>query len=440
MIVNSIKDYNKLNTMCNTNVGIVAVIPSNSSIHHCVGNISFIYYKFDNGESFILGKRHPDTLHTFNPVYPTNGYVINKKEALHLAEVGHLTDLFSLYYANNMEIPDVNNFLTPWATNILQMFTDLTILEEVVPANNVVPLSLWHKIYDSFADKLFSELPAYNIASKMLNNIISTFAQIEKNGLYVNKEKYSKYFGDKQSLVSNSFVYSSYNIFTQTGRPSNSYKGINFAALNKSDGSREVFESRFGDNGILVQIDFDAYHLRLLANSSGITMPDESLHEVLAKQYYNTETITDEQYEEGKKKTFQLLYGNITPDENFPYLLKSIHKTRNKFWEDYKKYGYIATRYSGRKIVVTEPSINKVFNYYVQSLESEVTYGMLHKLIPMANAEGLKPILYTYDSILFDIQKDEINKLMDIINSVIDSKKYPFSISAGDNYNNLKEI
>jgi hypothetical protein len=143
---------------------------------------------------------------------------------------------------------------------------------------------------------------------------------------------------------------------------------------------------------------------------------------------------------EGKKKTFQLLYGNITPDENFPYLLKSIHKTRNKFWEDYKKYGYIETRYSGRKIVVSEPSINKVFNYYVQSLESEVTYGMLYKLIPMANAEGLKPILYTYDSILFDIHQNEISKLMDIINSVIDSKKYPFSISTGSNYNTLKEI
>jgi hypothetical protein len=287
---------------------------------------------------------------------------------------------------------------------------------------------------------MFGNIPQNNVASKMLNNIISTFVQIEKNGLYVNLEKYSHYYSDKNSQVNNSFVYSSYNIFTQTGRPSNSYKGINFAALNKSDGSREVFESRFGENGILVQIDFDAYHLRLLANAFGLMMPNESLHEVLAKQYYNTENITDEQYEEGKKKTFQLLYGNITPDENFPYLLKSIHNTRNKFWEDYKKYGYIETRYSGRKIVVSEPSINKVFNYYVQSLEAEVTYGMLYKLVPMANAEGLKPILYTYDSILFDIEKGQINKLMDIINSVIDSKKYPFSVSMGSNYNNLNEI
>lgn len=440
MIVNSVKDYNKLIETCNTNVGIVAVIPSNSAIHPCVGNVSFIYYKFDNGESFILGVGHPDTLHMFKVVLPTTGYVLNKKDSLHLSEVGHLTDLYSLYYANNMEIPDVNNFLTPWSANLIQTFTDSTILGKSIPVNNAIPLSVWHKIYDSFTSNMFVDMPQSNLASKMLNNIISTFVQIEKNGLYVNVEKYSQHFGDKKYPITDSFVYSSYNIFTQTGRPSNSYKGINFAALNKSDGSREVFESRFGSDGILVQIDFDAYHLRLLANAFGLMMPDESLHEVLAKQYYNTEEITDEQYEDGKKKTFQLLYGNITPDENFPYLLKSIHNNRNKLWEDYKKYGYIKSSLSGRKIIVPEPSINKVFNYYVQALESEETYGMLYKLVPMANAEGLKPILYTYDSILFDIHKDQQNKLMDIINSVINNQKYPFSVSVGSNYNNLKEI
>ena len=34
--------------------------------------------------------------------------------------------------------------------------------------------------------------------------------------------------------------YSEYNLFTSTGRPSNRFGGINFAALNKKDGSRET--------------------------------------------------------------------------------------------------------------------------------------------------------------------------------------------------------
>jgi hypothetical protein len=169
-------------------------------------------------------------------------------------------------------------------------------------------------------------------------------------------------------------------------------------------------------------------------------MPEGSLHEELAKQYFETENITDEQYEEGKKMTFHLLYGTVTPDQNFPYLLKSIHNLRNSLWESYKKNGYIETRYSGRKLVVPDPTINKVFNYYVQALESEVTYSMLYRLVPEANAKGLLPILYTYDSILFDIQNNRLDELLELINNKIDSKKYPFTVAVGTNYNNLRDL
>ena len=64
--------------------------------------------------------------------------------------------------------------------------------------------------------------------------------QIERNGL----KTYEK------------IVYSEYNPYTSTGRPSNRFGGMNFAALNKSDGSREQFISRF-NNGVLVEMDFD---------------------------------------------------------------------------------------------------------------------------------------------------------------------------------------
>ena len=35
--------------------------------------------------------------------------------------------------------------------------------------------------------------------------------------------------------------YTEYNLYTSTGRPSNKFGGVNFAALNKEDGSRNSF-------------------------------------------------------------------------------------------------------------------------------------------------------------------------------------------------------
>jgi hypothetical protein len=445
MIVNKLTDYNRLVELASTNTGIVAVVPSHTNVHPCVSTISFVYYMFDNGESFILGDTHPDTVSRFPLVIPDNGYVLDKKSALHLLKVEKLFDLQSLFFAHNIEFPSVDSFLTPWAQQTINSFSDTPN----IPLTHVVSLTLWNKIYDVYAKELFNivlsninnaPIMQNTVPATMLNNIASTFSIIERNGLYVNVEKFEKMFGHTTNLVRNNKVYSNYNLFTSTGRPSNAYKGVNFAALNKSDGTREIFESRFGDDGLLVQIDFDAYHLRLLANTSGLIMPDGSLHEELAKQYFGTENITDEQYEEGKKMTFHLLYGTITPDQNFPYLLQSIHSQRIALWEYYKRNGYIETRYSGRKLVVPEPSINKVFNYYVQALESEVTYSMLYKLVPEANEKGLLPILYTYDSVLFDIQKDRLPELLDLINNKIDSKKYPFTVATGTNYNNLRDL
>jgi len=433
VIINDINQYNKLVELTGTNTGIVAVIPSSTTCHPCISPVSFIYYMFLTGESFILGINHPDTTTKFPVVLPTDGYVIDKKSAMGMLPVEHLIDIESLFYASNVQFKNIDHHYTKWVEGQISMFINMPNLD----INNSIPLSIWLEMYTKLTNDILSMLPKKTIASVMLNNIISTFSIIEKNGLYIDPTKYTQHFANTTQQVVDSKVYTNYNLFTQTGRPSNSFKGINFAALNKSDGSRSAFISRFGAAGALVQMDFDAYHLRLLAKAFGLMMPDESLHEVLAKQYYNTENITDEQYDEGKKKTFQLLYGNITPDENFPYLLKSIHNTRNKFWEDYKKYGYIESRYGGRKIVVSDPSISKVFNYYVQSLESEATYSILYKLVPAAQERGLLPVLYTYDSVLFDIKRDDLPLLSELINSLT---PYPYSLSVGTTYDNLVEI
>ena len=73
--------------------------------------------------------------------------------------------------------------------------------------------------------------------------------------------------------------------------------------MNKKDGSRKSYISRF-KNGVLVEFDFDAYHLRLIADKVDYEFPEGSVHEHMAK-FYGCD------YEEAKRKSFHYLYGGI---------------------------------------------------------------------------------------------------------------------------------
>ena len=57
---------------------------------------------------------------------------------------------------------------------------------------------------------------------------------------------YNLYLIESSGLNSSKGLeYTQYNPYTSTGRPSNRYNGINYAALNKEDGTRDRFVSRF---------------------------------------------------------------------------------------------------------------------------------------------------------------------------------------------------
>ena len=60
------------------------------------------------------------------------------------------------------------------------------------------------------------------------DNVVGIFRKIEQNGLWTEK----------------GFEYTKYNLFTTTGRPANSNNGINYAALNKDDGTSSKYISR----------------------------------------------------------------------------------------------------------------------------------------------------------------------------------------------------
>ena len=131
-------------------------------------------------------------------------------------------------------------------------------------ANDLIPI--W-KHYEQFQDwkKIFGD----SKISKFSQLYPKSLGWVEKNGLYTNM----------------GYEYTRYNPLTMTSRPSNTFKGTNYAALKKDDGVRSRFISRF-ENGKLYQLDFDGYHIRLIAKLINIDIPlDKKAHEWLANQY-----------------------------------------------------------------------------------------------------------------------------------------------------------
>ena len=135
------------------------------------------------------------------------------------------------------------------------------------------------------------------------------FYKIESSGLQVDKNYFTTLYGTPINLIGDK-VYTKYNFFTSTGRPSNRFGGINFAALNKQDDTRKCFVSRYED-GQLLEVDFKAYHPHIIAHLCDYDFGNENVYEHLAKYYFDTLTPTKEQTTKAKEFTFNQMYGGI---------------------------------------------------------------------------------------------------------------------------------
>ena len=219
-----------------------------------------------------------------------------------------------------------------------------------------------------------------------------------------------------------------FNPFTLTGRPSNHFNGINYAALNKSDGSRERFKSRH-KNGFLVEIDLSGFHLYLIYLMIGQKFP-ENIYLELGKFYPKDENPKD--------YTFKQIYGGIERDllDHEPF--KSINGLAKQTFVEYKS-GSLKS-YLFDKEMKLESGLNqwKVFNYMLQNLETEFNMELIQKLNDLLRFTATKMILYTYDSFLFDYSPEDgktiLKKIIDVFETI------PFHIKAGSNYGEMKLI
>jgi len=253
------------------------------------------------------------------------------------------------------------------------------------------------------------------------NEVLDNLSYIERNGIQ----------------TESNLTYSEYNIYTSTGRPSNRFGGTNFAALNKKDGSRKPYISRY-KNGVLVEMDYDAYHLRLIGDRIGYKFEDGSVHEHMAKLY-------GVDYEESKKLSFKYLYGYI-PDEikNNNEYFNQVSTYINNLWREYKSNDFILSDIYSKRIYrknLTDMNANKLFNYTIQLMETENNMKALSELIPKIKDYKSKLILYNYDSFLFDFNMEDGLDYLKKVKDILEQKgKFPLKVSWGLNYHEMKNI
>lgn len=338
----------------------------------------------------------------------------------------NIFDLELVHYLNTVESLDVDDVETELFYS--RLYNKYTKTNTLVSLSNFVKYS--RSILVEANLKPANGTQFYGDMMRLFRN------KIEKNGLKVDKELFTALNGTPVNLVDDR-VYTKYNFFTATGRPSNRFGGINFAALPKQDDTRKCFVSRFGD-GKLIEIDFKAYHPHIIAYLCDYDFGNENVYEHLAKYYFDTTTPTKEQVTKAKEYTFNQMYGGI----NKKYLhIDFFAKTKaytDLLWEQFRDKGYVVSSISGRTLLSDyETSTDtQLFNYYIQMTETELNFLYLSRLLSDLDIDNAVPILYTYDAVVFDCKKEYIDILVQKLFAAT-TEKFPISVKIGDNYKEM---
>jgi hypothetical protein len=263
---------------------------------------------------------------------------------------------------------------------------------------------------------------------------VEVYKWVEEQGILINEKLFDKYFETpwKGRSIGNSKVYSSYNLYNITSRPTNAFNSINFLAFNKENGSRTAF---IPQNDAFVEFDFDGYHIRLIADAMHTDIPqNQSIHEYLGKQYFNKEELTPEEYQEAKKITFRQMYNGVEEEYMYIEFFEDVYHTVRAMWTAYTNNGFLELP-NGRKLTQENANPQKLFNYYIQCLETVNNVKKLDKLKDYLKDKQSKVLLVVYDSILIDYAVSDGKGTLSHIKDILEEGGYKVKAKKGDNYN-----
>lgn len=402
----------------NAEASIVVPIWNDLYKHPMNDDLSFLYIRFPH-EDYILSYNHNDCVNVdcdlSNSIQLKTTY--NKK--------GLLQEKLGIHYMRDMQAELFFNQHNEYHIEpFLERLT--TFYHRVGLHNNLgksIPIMKFGEVLREFTNDISYSVPD----SWVDNTLIPVLSRVEESGISVIPEKFIDRWPSAKKQLNGNRVYTEYNPYTLTSRPSNRHGGVNYSALNKKDGSRDIFVPN--DNHIFLQFDYDAYHVRIIGKMIGYELPKTSVHKWLADLYGVS-------YDESKNITFRILYGGVQEEYKSIRFFELVDIYIRELYAKAEKRGYVETM-RGRKIPlkwIADPNPQKVFNYLLQATETEYNISVISELLK-SGFDNM--VLYTYDSFLFEFDKEtDYNKALDIKN-IIEMYDFPVKASWGTTYSKV---
>ena len=375
----------------------VEIIPNNPYQHPTQNSICAFYVRPILGhKGYILPISHPECENLFeDEVYLylkglEKVYVRDKKEFLHYTILKQLIDI-------TLGSPPYILPKTTAHTTLYRRFPDLKTVNQLVPITK--HYEVCEQVYDDLEHRIETAVnPFYNDKASLV------FNAIERNGIKINKDEFRKHF---ERDPQDEFVFTSYNLNTLTTRPSNKFDGINYAALNKENGCRKSFIPR---NDKFVEYDISAYHPTLSGMLVDYDFGDNDIHKAFASMY-------GVDYNKAKELTFKQLYGGVFDNYKDLPFFKATSEYIRTTWETFQTEGVVTcpiSNYQFKRDNLENMNPQKLFNYILQNMETSLNIEILFRIFKLLKGRNTKLVLYTYDSFLFDVDKDELPVLDDI--------------------------
>ena len=415
----------------------IRIIPMNDEYHSTLSSPCLVYFRTFESKGYIFPINHPEAFKlSLNEVKKwieskyEKIYTINKKECLYHFDSPKLIDISYDVFRYD----DINMDYSPIRSYTYNKHGHLPFCNSLVPISKIYETE--EKIFEEIREKIPTEVnDFYN------NTFPRVFKLIEEQGLKVHPDYFDKHFkyNDKSWFFNGDTVYTKYNLYNLTTRPTNSFNGVNFAALNKNDGSRTAFIPK---NDMFFEFDFDAYHVRIMAKLIDFPLDRDSVHTQLGCMYFNKEELTPEEYQQSKELTFKQLYGGVFKEYKEIPFFKAMNEYIDKLWTLFNATGKLEL--VGGKILdkeqIQNPTPNKILNYMIQSAETHNNVISVKQVIKYLETQQSKVILYTYDSFLIDYALSDGKEVLKEIKKLLEINGYVVKVAYGLNYNSLKEI
>lgn len=421
---------------------IMVPMLSSSDIHYTQSTVSSLYiYDIQDNREYLVGFRSVDMINVdpdiFFTTYPGGVCVCYKKKYVRSYGLKCIDGDMLVWYYNNRPIT-----IDQELTRIFSIFRRRGKYPQD-HLNDIIPIMRMLDYFRSVKDQILElGIPHYNSLDKGFEFYDQVYLDntynIERVGIAIDQDRYRELHEADVGAI----LYTEFNPYTLTGRPGSSHRGINFSAMNKSDGSREVIISRTS-GGKLIEFDYDSYHPRIIADMVGYKLPPGNVHKNLAVEYFGTTDISDADYEESKKITFRQLYGGVEDKYRHIKFFTEIDRYKSSAWDRYVLTGSFTSPLTGRVFKrewFPDMSESKMFNYLIQAFETEMNMMVLGEIIQYLYQTPSRIILYTYDSIVIDFHPSSGIEDMRMTRDLMMRFNYPVHIKVGMNYGDMIDV